>query len=78
MFSDLSENEMESTDAVGGGCMKGNDGTLCLGEKDRATLWKTDMSKIMNEENERDQIADADTAEGPVERVMREEIMEVF
>ena len=49
MFSDLSENVMESTDVVGGGCMKGNDGTLCLGEKDRATLWKTHMSKIMNE-----------------------------
>ena len=34
------------------------------------------MSKIMNEENELDQIAD--TVEGPIERVMREEIMEVF
>ena len=32
----------------------------------------------MNEENELDQIADADTVEGPIERVMREEIMEAF
>ena len=29
------------------------------------------MSKIMNEENEWDQIADDDTGEGPIERVMR-------
>ena len=34
------------------------------------------MSKIMNEKNECDQIADA--VEGPIERVMREEIMEAF
>ena len=34
------------------------------------------MSKLMNEENELDQIADA--VEGPIERVMREEIMEEF
>ena len=35
-------------------------------------------SKIMNEENEWDQIADAHTAEGPIERVMGEEIEEAF
>ena len=34
------------------------------------------MSKIMNEENEWDQIAD--TVVGPIVRVMREEIMEAF
>ena len=32
----------------------------------------------MNEENELDQIADADAIHRPIERVMREEIMEVF
>ena len=36
------------------------------------------MSKIMNAENEWDQIADVDTVEGPSERVMREEITEAF
>ena len=36
------------------------------------------MSKVMNEENELDQIADADTVQGPIQRVMREEIMEAF
>ena len=29
------------------------------------------MSKIMNEENEWDQIADADSEEGPIKKVMR-------
>ena len=58
--------------------MQGNDGTLYLNEKDRAKLWKAHMSKIMNEENEWDQIADADTAQGPIERVLREGIMEAF
>ena len=55
--------------------MQGNDGTFYLDEKDRAKLWKAHMSKIMNEENELDQIADAD---GLIERVMRDEIMEEF
>ena len=36
------------------------------------------MSKIMNEENEWDQISDADTVEGPIKRVMLEELMETF
>ena len=70
--------KIESTDVVGGRCMRGNDGTLFPNENDRAKLRKTHMSKIMNEENELDQIADAYTVEGPIERVMREEIMEAF
>ena len=57
---------------------EGKDGTLYLNEMDRSKLWIAHMSKIMNEENEWDQIADADAVEGPIERVMREEIMEAF
>ena len=68
--------KIEATDVVGGRCMRENDETLYLNEKDRAKLLKAHMSKNMNEENEWDQTADADTVEGPVERVMREEIME--
>ena len=36
------------------------------------------MSKIVNEENEWDKIADADTVKGPIQRVLSEEIMEAF
>ena len=58
--------------------MRENDGTFYLNEKDTAKLRKAHMSKIMNDENERDQIEDAYTEDGPIERVMREEIMEAF
>ena len=34
--------------------------------------------EIMNKENESDQISDADAVDGPIEREMREEIMEAF
>ena len=44
--------KIESTDVVGGRCMRGDDGTLYLNEKDGAKLWKAQMQKIMNEENE--------------------------
>ena len=47
--------------------MQGNDGTLHVNVKDRAKLWIAHMSKIMNEEDEWDQIVDADTVEGPIE-----------
>ena len=36
------------------------------------------ISKITNEENEWDQIADADTVEGPIVIVTSEEIVEAF
>ena len=49
-----------------------------LNENDRAKLWKAHMSKIMIEENEWDEIADADTVQRPIERVLREETMEAF
>ena len=58
--------------------MRGNDGTLYLNEKDRAKLCKAHMSEIMNEENEWDQMADTNAVEGPIERVMREDIIEAF
>ena len=51
--------KIKNTDIEGG-----NDGTHCLCEKVRAKLWKAHLSKIMNEENEWDQVADADTVEG--------------
>ena len=36
--------KVESTDAVGGRCMRGNDGTLYLNVKDRAKLLKACIS----------------------------------
>ena len=48
----------------GGGCMKDKDGRLVVSEKDRGKLWKDHMEKIMNVENEWDQMAKADMVEG--------------
>ena len=49
-----------------------------LNEKNRTKHCEAHMSKILNEKNEWDQIADADAVEGPIERVMNEEMMEAF
>ena len=64
IFRFVGKIKIESTDVVGGRCMQGNDGTLFLNEKDKAKLWKVHMSKILNEENEWDQISD--TVEGQI------------
>ena len=62
----------------GGGCMKDKDGKLVVSEKDRGKLWKELMEKIMNVENEWDQMVEADMVEGPVEGVTDEEVMEAM
>lgn len=48
-------------DVDGGRCMRGTDGKLAFSEKDRGSLWKEPMEKIINEENEWEQVTDADT-----------------
>ena len=55
--------KMESTDVVGGRCMRENDGILYSNEKDRAKLWKAHMQENMHDENEWDQIVLADGVE---------------
>ena len=56
----------EGRDIEGGGCMKNKDGRLAVSEKDRGKLWKEHMEKMMNVENEWDQMVEADMVEGPV------------
>ena len=65
-------------DINGRGCTKDKDGRLVVSEKDREKLWKDHMEKIMNVENERDQMAKADIVEGPVEVVTYEKVMEAM
>ena len=57
----------------GGDCMKDKDGRLVVSEKDRGKLWKEHMEKIMNVENEWNQVV-----KGPVEGVTDEEVMETI
>ena len=68
----------DGKDINGRGCTKDKDGRLVVSEKDREKLWKDHMEKIMNVENERDQMAKADMVEGPVEVVTYEEVMEAM
>ena len=65
----------DGKDINGGGCMKDKDGRLVVSEKKRGKLWKDHMEKIMNVENEWDQMAEADMVEGPVEEVTYEEVI---
>ena len=67
----------EGRDIDGGGCMKDKD-RLVVSEKDRGKLWKEHMEKIMNVENEWDQMVEVDMVERPVEGVTDEEVMEAM
>ena len=68
----------EGRDIDGGGCMKDKDGRLVVSKKDRGKLWKERMEKIMNVENEWDQMVEVGMVERPVEGVTDEEVMEAM
>ena len=58
--------------------LESRDGRLGFSEEDRAKIWKEHMEKIMNEENEWDNMVETDLVEGPVEKVVRDEIVEAI
>ena len=62
----------------GGRCLRGRDGRLGFIEEDTESIWKEHIGKIINEENEWDQMVETDIVEGPVEKVARNEIVEVM
>ena len=62
----------------GGGGMKDKHGRIVVNEKDCGKLWKEHMEKILNVENEGDQMAEADMVEGPVEGVTYKEVMKAM
>ena len=64
----------EGRDIDGVGCMKDKDGRLVVSEKDRGKLWKEHIEKIMNVENEWDQVVEVNMVEG----VADEEVMEAM
>ena len=68
----------EGKDVEGGRCLRGGDGRLGFIEEDRAKIWKEYMEKIMNVENEWNRMVETDLAEGPVEKVVRNEIVEAI
>ena len=46
--------------------MRGSDGKLCSSEKKRGKVWKDDMERIVNEENDWDRNVERYAVEGPV------------
>ena len=78
VFKFVKSMKKDGKDVEGGRCMRGSDGRLSFSEKDRGRVWKEHMEKIMNEENEWDQSAEADLVEGPVEGVSREEVVKAM
>ena len=58
--------------------MKDKHGRIVVNEKDCGKLWKEHMEKILNAENEWDQMAEADMVEGPVEGVTYKEVMKAM
>ena len=68
----------EGKDLEGGRCLRGGDGRLGFIVEDRAKIWKEHMEKIMNEKSEWDRMVETDLVEGPVEKVVRNEIVEAM
>ena len=68
----------EGKDVEGGKCLGGGDSRLSFTEEDRAKIWKEHMEKIMNEENKWDRMVETGLVEGPVEKVVRNEIVEAI
>ena len=58
--------------------MRGSDGKLCFGEKERSKVWKDYMNRIMNEENDCYHNEEEDAVEGPVVCVSRYCVVQVL
>ena len=78
VFYFLRRIKKEGKDVEGGRCLRGRDGRLGFIEEDRAKIWKEHITMIMNEENEWDYMVKTDLVEEPMEKVARNEIVEVM
>ena len=78
VFYFLRRMKKEGKDVEGGRCLRGGDGPLGFSKEDRAKIRKEHMKKIMNEENKWDSMVETDLVEGPVEKVVRNEIVEAI
>ena len=58
--------------------MRGSDGKLCFSEKERGKVWKDYMERITNEQNDWDHNVKGDAAEGSVECVSRDEMVQAL
>jgi hypothetical protein len=75
MFKIAKQSMKDNKDVVGNGCVRDRSGKLCMGERERAKVWKEHMERVMNEENEWDGVVDVDVVHGPIDRVTMKEVM---
>ena len=59
---------------IGGRCLKNDDGKIISGEENLKKRWKEYMEKLLNEENEWDELVDADKIEGPEIEISKDEV----
>ena len=59
---------------IGGRCLKDNVGKIISGEENLKKRWKEYMEKLLNEENEWDELVDADKIEGPELEITEDEV----
>ena len=78
LFYLLRRIKKEVKDVEGRRRFRGRDGQLGFIEEDRAKILKEHVEKIINEENEWDNIVETDVVEGLVEKVARNEIVEAM
>jgi hypothetical protein len=75
MFKIAKQSMKDKKDVVGNGCVRDRSGKLCMGERERAKVWKEHMERVMNAENEWDGVVDVDVVHGPIDRVTMKEVM---
>ena len=59
---------------TGGKCLKDENGKTITGDENLKKRWKAYMEKLLNEENEWDEIIDVDKMEGPQQVITVEEV----
>jgi hypothetical protein len=64
----------KNKDTFGGKCLKDENGKTISGEENLKKRWKAYMEKLLNEENEWDEIVDADKIQGPQQMISHEEV----
>jgi hypothetical protein len=75
MFKIAKQSMKDNKGDVGNGCVRDRSGKLCIGERERAKVWKEHMERVMNEENEWDGVVDVDVVHGPINRITMKEVM---
>ena len=78
MFRLVKGLKTDSKEVKGGGCMRVSVGKLCFSEKESGKVWKHDMERIMNEEDDWDCNVEVDAVEGPEVCVSRGEVLQAL